>query len=204
MARYLDPRCRKCRQFGFSVCGSHRCALLKRETPPGMHGVHRGKPSDFKVRLLEKQKLRFAYWISERQFRGYVKKAFRTPGITGESLFQLLERRVDNLVWRLGFAPTIPAARQLVSHGHVTVNGKKVDRPSYLVKPGSIVSLKERSKGLPLVKDGLVRSTARPTLPYLEVDRDEVRGKLVAMPRRSEIPLPVDESLVVELYQKYL
>jgi small subunit ribosomal protein S4 len=169
-----------------------------------MHGVHRGKPSDFKVRLLEKQKLRFAYWISERQFRGYVKKAFRTPGITGESLFQLLERRVDNLVWRLGFAPTIPAARQLVSHGHVTVNGKKVDRPSYLVRPGSIVSIKERSKGLPLVKDGLVRSTARPTLLYLEVDRDEVRGKLVAMPRRSEIPLPVDESLVVEFYQKYL
>ena len=100
-----------------------------------MHGLSRKKMSDYKTRLLEKQKLRFAYWVSERQFRGYVKRAFKTPGVTGENLLQLLERRLDNLVYRLGFAPTIPAARQLVAHGHVTVNGRKMDRPSYLVEP---------------------------------------------------------------------
>jgi small subunit ribosomal protein S4 len=169
-----------------------------------MHGLYRRKLSDYKARLLEKQKLRFAYWVSERQFRGYVKRAFKTPGVTGENLLQLLERRLDNLVYRLGFAPTIPAARQLVAHGHVTVNGRKMDRPSYLVEPGTVISLKETSKSLPLVKDGLVRGTARPTLLYLEVDRDAVRGRLVAVPRRSEIPLPVDDGLVVEFYQKYL
>jgi small subunit ribosomal protein S4 len=169
-----------------------------------MHGLHRRKMSDYKTRLLEKQKLRFAYWVSERQFRGYVKRAFKAPGITGENLLQLLERRLDNLVYRFGFAPTIPAARQLVVHGHVILNGRKVDRPAYLVDPGTVISLKEKSKSLPLVKDGLVRGTARPTLSYLEVDRDEVRGRLVAVPRRSEIPLPVDEGLVVEFYQKYL
>jgi len=169
-----------------------------------MHGLYRRKLSDYKARLLEKQKLRFAYWVSERQFRGYVKRAFKTPGVTGENLLQLLERRLDNLVYRLGFAPTIPAARQLVAHGHVTVNGRKMDRPSYLVEPGTVISLKETSKSLPLVKDGLVRGTARPTLLYLEVDRDAVRGRLVAVPRRSEVPVPVDDGLVVEFYQKYL
>ena len=169
-----------------------------------MHGLSRKKMSDYKTRLLEKQKLRFAYWVSERQFRGYVKRAFKAPGITGENLLQLLERRLDNLVYRLGFAPTIPAARQLVVHGHVTVNSRKVNRPAYLADPGTVISLKEKSKSLALVKDGLVRSTARPAPSYLEVDRDEVRGRLAAVPRRSEIPLPVDEGLVVEFYQKYL
>jgi len=169
-----------------------------------MHGEYRRRMSDYKMRLLEKQKLRFAYWVSEGQFRRYVKRAFRAPGITGENLLQLLERRLDNLVYRLGLAPTIPAARQLVAHGHVIVNGRKVDRPSYLVEPGTVISLKEKSKSLPLVKDGLVRGTARPALSYLEVDRDAVRGRLVAIPRRSEIPLPVDDGLVVEFYQKLL
>lgn len=169
-----------------------------------MHGPYRRKVSDYKTRLLEKQKPRFAYWVSEGQFRGYVKRAFKAPGITGENLLQLLERRLDNLGHRLGFAPTIPATRQLVVHGNVTVNGRKMDRPSYLVGPGTVISLKEKSKSLPLVKGGLVRGTARPTLSYLEVDRDAVRGRLVAVPRRGEIPLPIDEGLVVEFYQKYL
>ena len=160
MARYLGSRCKVCRQLNFSVCGSDRCALLRRKTPPGMHSELRRKVSEFKKRLIEKQKLRFSYWVSEKQFRNYVKEAFKKPGIPGETLLSLLERRLDNVVYRLGFAPTLMAGRQLVVHGHVLVNGRKVDRPSYPLRPGEMVELKQKSKKMALVEEGLARSPA--------------------------------------------
>ena len=169
-----------------------------------MHPFTRGKVSDYKMRLLEKQKLRYYYWVQERQFRRYVKKATRQPGVAGENLLRLLERRLDNMVHRFGFAPSILSARQLIVHGHVTVDGKKVDRPSYRVDTGVVVSLKESSKKIPLVQDALVRSQARPELLYIRVDKKKLFGTLTAIPKREEIPLAVDEGLVVEYYAKFI
>jgi small subunit ribosomal protein S4 len=160
--------------------------------------------SDYKIRLLEKHKLRYSYWVSERQFRRYVKRALSQHGIAGENLLRLLERRLDNLVYRLGFAPSIPAARQLVVHGHIFVNGEKVDRPSYSVRAGEVISVKESSKKMPLVQEALVRSQARPELSYVKVDKKNLLGSLIAIPSREEIPLPLDEGLVVEYYAKYI
>lgn len=204
MARYTGSKCKICRQLNFSVCGSPHCALQKRTAPPGMHGQLRRKVSDYKKRLVEKQKLRYSYWISEKQFRNYVEKAFMKRGISGATLMVLLERRLDNIVYRLGFAPSLPAARQLVVHGHILVNGRKVDRPSYSLRERDVVSLKEKSKQLPLVEEGLARTVARPKLPYLELDRDHLTGTLTALPERDQIPLDINEGLVVEHYTKYL
>ena len=169
-----------------------------------MHPFARGKMSDYKMRLVEKQKLRYSYWVPERQFRRYVKKAIRQPGVAGENLLRLLERRLDNMVYRLGFAPSILAARQLVVHGHVTVDGRRVDRPSYCLKAGELVSLKDSSKKMDLVQDAVVRSQARPQLSYVEVDKKKLTGSLTGIPKRQEIPLALDESLVVEYYSKYM
>ncbi|OGP78014.1 MAG: 30S ribosomal protein S4 [Deltaproteobacteria bacterium RBG_16_49_23] len=204
MARFLGSRCKKCRQLNFSVCGSERCALARRDTRPGMHPDSRRKESEFKKRLIEKQKLRFSYWVSERQFRNYVKDAFRKPGIPGETLLSLLERRLDNMVYRLGFVPTLLAARQLVVHGHVLVNGRKVDRPPYALKPGDVVSLKEKSKKMGLIEEGLARSPARPPLPYLKVDKENLKGTLTSIPERAHIPLEINEGLIIEHYTRYL
>lgn len=204
MARYLGSRCKICRQLNFSVCGSEHCALQKRETPPGMHPDLRRKISDYKKRLLEKQRLRFSYWVSEKQFRNYVKEAFQKPGVPGETLLSLLERRLDNMVYRLGFAPTLLAGRQLVVHGHVLVNGQKVNRPSYALRMGDVVSLKEKSKKMLLVEEGLARSPALPYLPYLEVDKENLKGRLTSIPERKQIPLEVNEGLIMEHYTRYL
>jgi small subunit ribosomal protein S4 len=204
MARYLGSTCKICRKLNFSVCGSDRCALLKRETPPGMHPDLRRKMSDYKKRLLEKQKLRFSYWVSEKQFRNYVKEAFKKPGIPGETLMSLLERRLDNVAYRLGFAPTLLAARQLVVHGHVLVNGRKVDRPSYALRPGEVVSLREKSKKMLIVEEGVARSPARPLLPYLEVDKENLKGALTSIPERVQIPLEINEALIMEHYTRYI
>jgi small subunit ribosomal protein S4 len=204
MARYTGPRCRKCRQLGFSVCGSPKCALLKRSTPPGMHPGIRRKVSDFKKRLVEKQKMRYAYWITERQFRNYVKKAFKKPGVAGEYLLSLLERRLDTIVYRLGFAPSILAARQLVTHGHIRINGRNVNIPSYIVRERDEISLREKSRTLALVEEGMARSLARTMPPYIQVDRTNFTGHLAALPPRDQIPLDVNESLVVEHYTKYI
>ncbi len=204
MARYLGSRCKICRQLNFSVCGSERCALTRRNTPPGMHPQLRRKVSEFKKRLVEKQRLRFSYWVSEKQFRNYVKEAFAKPGIPGETLMSLLERRLDNMVYRLGFAPTLLTARQLVVHGHIRVNGRKVDRPSYALRPGEVVELKEKSKKLIIVEEGLARSPARPILPYLEVDKENLKGKLTAVPERAQIPLEINEALIMEHYTRYM
>ena len=160
--------------------------------------------SDYKKRLLEKQKLRFSYWVSEKQFRNYVKEAFKKPGIPGETLISLLERRLDNVVYRLGFAPTLLSARQLVVHGHVLVNGRKVDRPSYTLRPGETLSLKEKSRKIPLVEEGLARSPARPVLPYIQVDKENLKGMLTSIPERSQIPLEINEALIMEHYTRYI
>lgn len=204
MAHYSGSRCKVCRQLNFSVCGSERCALARRNTPPGMHPQLRRKVSEFKKRLVEKQRLRFSYWVSERQFRNYVKEAFKKPGIPGETLMSLLERRLDNVVYRLGFAPTLLTARQLVVHGHIRVNGRKVDRPSYALRPGEVVELKEKGKKLIIVEEGLARSPARPILPYLEVDKENVKGKLTSVPERAQIPLEINEALIMEHYTRYI
>jgi len=204
MARYIGSICKICRKLNFSVCGSDRCALSRRNTPPGMHPNLRRKMSDYKKGLLEKQKLRFSYWVSEKQFRNYVKEAFKKPGIPGETLISLLERRLDNVVYRLGFAPTLLAARQLVVHGHVLVNGRKVDRPSYVLRPGETLSLKEKSRKMLLVEEGLARSPARPVLSYIQVDRENLKGMLTSIPERNQIPLEIDEALIMEHYTRYL
>lgn len=204
MARYLGSRCKICRQLNFSVCVSEHCALAKRNTPPGMHPQLRRKISEFKKRLLEKQRLRFSYWVSEKQFRNYVKEAFQKPGIPGETLMSLLERRLDNVTFRLGFAPTLLAARQLVVHGHVLVNGRKVNRPSYAMRPGEVVELKEKSKKLIIVEEGLARSPARPLFSYLEVDKENLKGKLISVPDRAQIPLEINEALIMEHYTRYM
>ncbi len=204
MARYLGSTCKICRKLNFSVCGSDRCALLRRETTPGMHPDLRRKVSDYKKRLIEKQKLRFSYWVSEKQLRNYVKDAFRKKGIPGETLISLLERRLDNIVYRLGFAPTLLAARQLVVHGHVLVNGRKVDRPSYTLRPGEVVSLREASEKMPIVEEGLARVPIRPVFPYLAVDKENRKGTLNSIPERAQIPLEIDEGLVMEHYARYI
>ena len=204
MARYIGSTCKICRKLNFSVCGSERCALARRNTPPGMHPDLRRKMSDYKKRLLEKQKLRFSYWVSEKQFRNYVKEAFQKPGIPGETLISLLERRLDNLVYRLGFAPTLLSARQLVVHGHVLVNGRKVDRPSYTLRPGETLSLKGKSRKMLLVEEGLARSPARPVLPYIQMDKENFKGMLTAIPERNQIPLEINEALIMEHYTRYI
>jgi small subunit ribosomal protein S4 len=204
MARYLGSKCKKCRQLGFSVCGSGRCALERRNTLPGEHAQLRRKTSDFKKRLLEKQKLRFSYWVSDKQFREYVKRAFRKHGISGETLVTFLERRLDNIVYRMGFAPSLLAARQMVLHGHILVNGRKVDQPSYSLKERDEISVREKSRKMPLVEEGLARSIARPKLPYVEVDRENLKGTLTLIPKRAQIPLEINESIIMEHYSRYI
>jgi small subunit ribosomal protein S4 len=169
-----------------------------------MHPDLRRKISDYKKHLVEKQKLRYIYWVSERQLRNYMKKAFKKTGISGETLLAFLERRLDNIVYRLGFAPTRPSARQMVVHGHVLVNGHNVNRPSYPLRERDVVTLKEKSKKMALVEDGLAKSMARPALPYLEVDRENIQGTLTAMPTRENIPLEINEHLITEHYTKYI
>jgi small subunit ribosomal protein S4 len=169
-----------------------------------MHPYLRRRISDYKRRLIEKQKLRFSYWVSEKQFRNYVKEAFKKPGVPGDTLLSLLERRLDNIVYRLGLAPTLLAARQLVVHGHILVNGRKVDRPSYAIKPGDFVSLREESKHLSIVEEGLARSPARPVPSYLEMDRENRRGRLVSLPERAWIPLDINGALIMEHYTRYI
>jgi len=169
-----------------------------------MHPDLRRKMSDYKKRLMEKQKLRFSYWVSEKQFRNYVKEAFRKPGIPGETLISLLERRLDNVVYRLGFDQTLLSERQLVVHGHVLVNGRKVDRPSYTLRPGETLALKEKTRKMLLVEEGLARSPARPALPYIQVDKENLKGMLTSIPERSQIPLEINEALIMEHYTRYL
>ncbi len=201
MARVTSPRHKACRRARQPLCQSAKCPVDRRPYPPGEHGRGRIRESDYLVRLREKQKLRAMYGILEKQFRRYYKEAARRPGITGENLLRLLEMRLDNVVWRAGFAQTRPQARQLVNHGHFLVNGRKVDIPSYQVRPGDIVSMKQRSRDLIIVQHA-VDTLGRPIPDWLDVDHERRTVTIRDNPRRDQIDTAINEQLIVELYSK--
>ena len=202
MARYTGPKSKIARKFGEPIFGPDK-ALDKKNYPPGMHGANRrrSKVSEYGVQLKEKQKAKHTYGVLERQFRKLFDKAQRSKGITGEVLLQLLESRLDNVVFRLGIAPTRSAARQLVSHKHITVNGKVCNVPSYQVRAGEIIGVREKSKSLEVVADSLT-SKRYVKSPWLEWDESQFSGKFLNRPERDEIPENIKEQLIVELYSK--
>jgi len=195
----LGPKHRMCRRVGEAVCGRPNCPVGKRPYPPGQHGQGRRRLSEYHIRLLEKQKLRAMYGVQERQFRKYFVGASRKKGVTGEELIRSLETRLDAVVLRLGFAQTVRQARQLVSHGHVTVDGRRLNVPSAAVKPGQTVSCSASARNFVSVREAMEVMPDPPV--YLERDKDAVSGRLVRQPERAEIPLTVqvDERLIVEL-----
>ena len=209
MARYTDAKCKLCRREGDKLflkgerCFGDRCAIEKRPYPPGQHGrSRRRKPSEFGIQLREKQKLRRIYGVLEKPFRNYFAEAARQTGVTGTNLLQLLEGRLDNMVYRMGFAPSRNAARQLVTHRHFLVNGQIVDRAGYQVRPGDTVTLREKSRKNPLILESVKGSTAKGRVSYVTVNDKAFEGSYVSVPERGEIPVNVQEQLVVELYSK--
>ena len=206
MSRYTDASCRLCRREGQKLflkgerCYSTKCAIEKRNFPPGQHGQGRKKVSDYGLQLREKQKAKRFYGLQETQFRNLFDKAARKKGITGENLLILLETRLDNTAFRLGFASSRKEARQLVTHGHFTVNGKKVDIPSYEVKTGDVIKVKDKSASSPKFKE--IKDMAITVPSWMTVDVEKLEGKIVAMPTREDIDTPVAEHLIVELYSK--
>ena len=208
MARYTEAVCRMCRREGQKLflkgdrCYTQKCAMECRAYAPGMHGQNRSKTSEYGQQLREKQKAKRYYGLLENQFRNYFELAERRPGQTGENLLAILESRLDNVVFRLGFAMTRPEARQLVSHGHVLVNGRKVNIPSFLVKPGMVITLKDSSKNLEKIKANLEGTSFRATPKWMEYDANTMTAKVLAVPAREDIDLPVEEHLIVELYSK--
>lgn len=202
MARYTGPRTKISRKFGEPLFGADK-VLEKKNYPPGMHGNmrRRKKTSEYGVQLLEKQKAKYTYGVLERQFLNLFKRASRSKGITGEALLQLLESRLDNVVYRLGIAPTRAGARQLVSHRHIVVNGKVVNIPSYIVKAGDYISVREKSKSLEVITESLIVSK-RNAYSWLEWDSEKMTGRFLNIPEREEIPENIKEQLIVELYSK--
>lgn len=201
MARYKGPKAKIARRFNDPIFG-HSKALQKKAYPPGQHGRgRRRKQSEYAVQLMEKQKAKYTYGVLEKQFSNMFKKASSKSGITGEILLQMLECRLDNVVYRLGIAPTRRAARQLVGHKHVTVNGEIVNIPSYNVLPGDVVGVREKSKSLELVTESLAGNTVQ-KYPWLEWDKSSMSGKIVNIPTREDIPENIKEQLIVELYSK--
>ena len=206
MARYTDANCRLCRREGQKLflkgerCYSSKCAIEKRNFPPGQHGQGRKKTSDYGLQLREKQKTKRFYGVQEKQFRNLFDKAERRQGKTGDNLLILLETRLDNAVYRLGFASSRKEARQLVVHGHFTVNGKKATAPAMELKAGDVIKVKEKSTNSPKFKEIKEMSITVPS--WLTVDVEKLEGKVVAMPRREDIDTPVAEHLIVELYSK--
>ncbi len=200
MARYIGPKSKIARKFSDPIYGPDKY-LEKKNYPPGQHGNNRRrrKQSEYGIQLAEKQKAKYTYGILERQFRNVFKKASRKKGITGENLLQLIEARLDNVVFRLGIAPTRAAARQLVSHRHITVNGDIVNIPSFSVREGDVVSVREKSKSLEAITNSLA---SRKTFSWLEWDEDKMQGKFLNYPAREEIPENIKENLIVELYSK--
>jgi small subunit ribosomal protein S4 len=201
MARYTGPRHRACRRARTPLCQSKRCPVERRPYPPGQHGRGRSKESDYQLQLREKQKLRMMYGVLERQFRRYYEMANRQGGITGENLLRLLEARLDNVVWRSGFAATRPQARQLVNHGHFRVNGHKVDIPSFQLKTGDLVTVKERSRELIIIRHA-IDTISHPIPEWLSVDADERKVTVTAVPNRAQIDTAINEQMIVELYSK--
>ena len=209
MARYTGAKCKLCRREGMKLylkgerCHSSSCAMERRPHAPGQHGRRRGrKPSDYKLQLREKQKVRAIYGVLERQFRLYYDEANRRTGPTGEILFNLLEKRLDNLVYRLRRAPSRDAARQLVRHKHVLLDGEVCDIPSAQLRVGQQVSIREKSRNIPMVVDAVKSAARRERLPFVELDAQNLTGKLLAEPQLSDLPIPIQENLIVELYSK--
>ena len=209
MAKYTEAKCRICRREGCKLflkgdrCFTDKCAYDRRPYAPGQHGRARKKVSEYAVQLREKQKTRRAYGVLERQFHGYFEKAEMQKGVTGTNLLVILERRLDNVVYRLGFAMTRREARQLVTHGHFTVNGQRVDIPSFLVKVGDVIEVREKSRSSVKFKRLLGEDAIQVNVPkWLDHAKNTLQGKVVAMPARDDIDFPVEEHLIVELYSK--
>lgn len=208
MARYTGPLCRLCRREGEKLflkgtrCHTEKCGVERRKYAPGQHGQSRGKLSDYGIQLREKQKVRRIYGIMERQFRLYFEKASSMKGVTGEVLLQLLERRLDAAVFRMGFAANRREARQLVKHGHFLVNGRSSDIPSHLLRPGDVVEVKESSRENVTIAESLSVAEHRGMPDWIQFDATALKGTFVRIPTRDEIQLPVQEQLIVELYSK--
>jgi len=208
LARYTGSVCRLCRRETMKLylkgdrCYSDKCSVERRNYPPGHHGQRRGKLSNYGLQLREKQKIKRMYRLDEKQFKTYFKEADRQKGVTGTNFLTLLERRLDNTVYRFGFANSRDQARQLVRHNHFRVNGRKVNIPSYLLRPGDVVSVREKSRQLPSIIDALEAMPRRGLAPWLELDKSKYEGVFKAFPSREEMNLPVQEQLVVEFYSR--
>ncbi len=205
MAKYTGPKAKICRKFGENIYGNAKYdkILSKRKYPAGQHGRNlRRKLSDYGLHLKEKQKMRHTYCLMEKQFSNYFKKAAKAPGVTGDNLLQLLERRLDNVVYRMGFAVTRMQARQFINHGHFLVNGRKVDIPSYLVKAGDIMEVRPKSKGMKPLLEAMDKTEVTSPYSWLSVDKENFRGQFNSIPAVSEIPVTCDLRLIVEFYSK--
>ena len=208
MARYTGASCKLCRREGQKLflkgerCYTNKCSVDRRSYAPGMHGQQRKKLSEYGIQLREKQKAKRFYGVLESQFRKYYEMAIRRKGITGENLLQILESRLDNVVHRLGFGVSRDESRQLVTHGHFLVNGKRVNIPSYLVKPGDVIEVAEKSKKSPRFKEILEVTGGKVIPKWLEADHENLKGKVLTLPEREDIDLPIQEHLIVELYSK--
>lgn len=211
MARYRDSVCKLCRREQKKLflkgtrCNSDKCSFERRSYIPGQHGNsggYRRRPSDYAVHLREKQKLRRIFGVLERQFRKYFKMAAKETGVTGSNLLKILERRLDNVIYRMGFAPSRQAARQLINHGHIKINGRKLDIPSYLVEENDEIEIKEKSRGIPIIQGAIEAKTDSETYEWFSVDADNFKGAIKGMPTREEIPIEIDERLIVEYYSK--
>ena len=208
MARYTESVCKLCRREGQKLflkgdrCYTGKCSLTRREFAPGQHGQSRKKKSEYNMQLREKQKTKRYYGMLEKQFSEYYEMAERKQGVTGENLLQILESRLDNIVYRLGFAMSRPEARQLVRHGFFTVNGKKVNIPSYLCRAGEVIAVKEAARSNDKIKAVVEANSARPIPQWLDLNRDTLTGTIVNLPNREDIDFPVEEHLIVELYSK--
>ena len=208
MARYKDEQCRRCRREGQKLflkgarCYTDKCSISRRNYAPGEHGQKRSKLSEYGTQLREKQKTKAYYGVAEKQFRKYFEMATNKRGITGTILLQILESRLDNVVYRLGFGSSRAQARQLVNHGQFEVNGQKVDIASYLVKPGDVIAVRENKKGNSTIKANAEENAARPVPEWLEKNNETLSGKVVRLASREDIDIPIEEHLIVELYSK--
>ena len=208
MARYTGPSCRLCRRENMELslkgerCFTDKCAIKRRAYPPGQHGQGRTKVTDYGTQLREKQKVRRIYGILEKQFRGYFETADRMKGVTGENLLVILETRLDNVIYRLGFASSRGEARILVRHGHFLVNGRKVNIPSFQVRPGSVIELREKSRAIACINESLDAVVRRGAPQWLELDKASYKGVVKSLPVREDITQPIQEQLIVELYSK--
>ncbi|MEA5074850.1 MAG: 30S ribosomal protein S4 [Coriobacteriia bacterium] len=208
MARYTGADCRQCRREGEKLflkgdrCYTDKCGIEKRPYPPGQAGKKRPRDSEYRLQLREKQKAKRIYGVLEKQFRTYYQIATRQPGITGENLLRLLESRLDNAVYRLGFASSRDEARQMVRHGHFTVDGRRVDIPSFRLRPGAVIAVSDKSKEMTAIKAALISSSKIEVPGWLEVDVEKLQGRVLSLPNREQIEAPIREQLIVELYSK--